>query len=633
MFLSAIICGLISIYSLGKSNHLKALTLGLLSLALSLWSAAYGFELLSGDLQVMRFFTKISYPGIATVPAFFFLFVMAFADRRKWFSPFRLDLIFAVPIITNILVWTNESHHLYYTLSAIDPEWPFPIQELVRGPFYWVFITYSYLMLSVGILILAREWFFTEKAYRKQIDIILLGALVPILVNLSYLFRIIPVGYIDLTPVAFSITGMFIAFSIFRFEILDLRPIARETIIERMQEGIVVVDETGILIDVNASACDFLSMDKSNLVRSNFTEVFSPIPTMREFIDSTASHVELTLKERYLEIRKNPIFSKSGKLRGHILLIIEITKRKQAEKALKHSEERLMLAVKGGNIGLWDWKVKSDEIEFNDRYVQMIGYPAGEVHLDFQAWKNLIHPDDLIPTLEALENCYEGRSDYFESEYRMLSKSGTWVWVYDRGEVAEREKDGSPIRLVGTHIDITSRKLVEEALRESQELYKKLATTDMLTGVLNRYSLNHLLEVETERAKRYAQPLSLIMFDVDDLKKINDKFGHLTGDLALKAITEKVLSKIRKSDSLARWGGDEFVIVTPGTTLNGAREMAEKLKIAIASITLPNVENVSVSMGISSFKEGDSEYDDILRRTDRALYISKNLGKNSVTVG
>ena len=179
--------------------------------------------------------------------------------------------------------------------------------------------------------------------------------------------------------------------------------------------------------------------------------------------------------------------------------------------------------------------------------------------------------------------------------------------------------------------DITDRKRIEEALKESQEMYRTLATTDMLTGVLNRYSLDQLLERETERSRRYREPLSVIMFDLDDLKKINDTHGHHAGDTALKALSFQILSKIRKSDSLGRWGGDEFLIVAPSTDLDGALEMAEKLRTEIDSGEFEAIDKLSISMGVSSLEVGEKDYDGLLRRVDRALYESKRRGKNRAT--
>ncbi len=631
MFVSGISCCLLGIHSIRKWALFSARVLFFLMFAIALWSIAYGLELMSTELQTMQIFTKISYPGITSVPVLFFLFVMAILDLRKWFSSRRIVLLFVVPLVTTIAMWTNELHHLFYRVSALDTEGPFPVQMIEYGPVFWIMALYSYIMLVAGLLFLIREWSRTEKPYRKQLSVILAGAIIPFVINAAYLARLIPVGHVDLTPVGFSVAAVFLSISIFGLKLLDIRPIAKETLIERLEHGIVVIDNSRRIVDTNPAACRFLDISGSNVLGVLYDDAFSHVTSLVEFLGSEGSKTEISVGDMDFELRKTPVSSSRGKLRGYVVQVADVTERKRNEEALIQSEEQLSLALKGGKIGLWDWKIKANEIEFNERYVQIIGLASEEVHLSFQAWQNLIHPDDLVPTLEALQRCYDGGSNHFESEYRMLSKTGEWIWVYDRGEVAQRDEEGSPMRIVGTHIDITSRKLVEEALRKSQELYKKLATTDMLTEVMNRYSLGHALDVETERARRYEQSLSLVLFDVDDLKVINDNHGHLAGDEALKALATYVKSSIRKSDYFGRWGGDEFLIVAPGIDLDGALEMAEKLRKGLSSEGVQGVGKLSISIGVASLEKDDSDYDDVLRRADRALYESKKKGKDTTT--
>ncbi len=501
MFIPTVSCGLLGMYSFYKRELTGAGPLGFLMLAITWWSTMYGLELLSNDLQQMRLLNSISYPAIVSLPVFVFMFVMAILDRREWFTFKRVVLLFIVPAIVNLTMWTNEFHWLFYTVSEIDTQWPFPVQKLVHGPLFWINIVYTYVLLVGSIVLLLREWFYSERPYRTQLSIILLGMAFPILVNLNYLFKILPVGYIDLTPVAFFLTALFAALSIFRFRLFDLRPIAKETVIRNLEDGIVVIDKSDILIDVNPVSVKLLEIDGEKALGLPIDDAFSRMPALLGFIGSTDSRSEMVIGERIVESRKTSIMSKRGRLRGHIVLLT----------------------------------------------------------------------------------------------------------------------------------DITDRKRIEEALKESQEMYRTLATTDMLTGVLNRYSLDQLLERETERSRRYREPLSVIMFDLDDLKKINDTHGHHAGDTALKALSFQILSKIRKSDSLGRWGGDEFLIVAPSTDLDGALEMAEKLRTEIDSGEFEAIDKLSISMGVSSLEVGEKDYDGLLRRVDRALYESKRRGKNRAT--
>lgn len=147
--------------------------------------------------------------------------------------------------------------------------------------------------------------------------------------------------------------------------------------------------------------------------------------------------------------------------------------------ALKESEERFELALHGADLGVWDWNVQSDDVVFNDRWVKMLGYEVGEIEHHPSSWGKLVHPEDLPRVEEALQGHLDGRSGNYEAEYRMRSKTGSWVWVLDRGRVVERDQEGRPLRAAGTHLDITDRKEAEKrieaanrALQEEQSLFE-----------------------------------------------------------------------------------------------------------------------------------------------------------------
>lgn len=172
--------------------------------------------------------------------------------------------------------------------------------------------------------------------------------------------------------------------------------------------------------------------------------------------------------------------------------------------------------------------------------------------------------------------------------------------------------------------DITDRKRMEEKI-------EKLATKDVLTGFYNRRKYKEIIRIEIERVKRYNQPLSIIMFDIDHFKKINDKYGHSDGDYVLKTIAVIVRKNIRKIDYLFRWGGEEFLILSSETQLNNAHELAERIRKAIARYRFKNIGKVTVSFGVTKFKKTDTQ-DRFIKRADDAMYKAKKKGRNRVEV-
>lgn len=153
---------------------------------------------------------------------------------------------------------------------------------------------------------------------------------------------------------------------------------------------------------------------------------------------------------------------------------------------------------------------------------------------------------------------------------------------------------------------------------------------DNLTKVYNRYGFETIFNKEIKRCSRYNRPLSIIMFDIDFFKKVNDKFGHLVGDKVLIQICDVVNSKIRESDYLIRWGGEEFIILTPETNLEDSIKLAEKIREVIEQTNFDIVGNITISLSVAQ-KEKDEENTHLLKRLDDLLYYSKNHGRNKVT--
>ena len=172
--------------------------------------------------------------------------------------------------------------------------------------------------------------------------------------------------------------------------------------------------------------------------------------------------------------------------------------------------------------------------------------------------------------------------------------------------------------------DITQRKRDEEAIY-------LLATTDSLTGIANRREFTAILMREMDQTKRYGMPMALAMYDIDFFKRVNDTFGHDVGDHVLQAVTGLVKENIRATDIVARWGGEEFMVLMPQTDIQSARNTAEKLRQAIADYHFDKVNKLTVSFGVAAFESQD-DLNSLLKRVDDALYLAKKRGRNRVEI-
>lgn len=171
--------------------------------------------------------------------------------------------------------------------------------------------------------------------------------------------------------------------------------------------------------------------------------------------------------------------------------------------------------------------------------------------------------------------------------------------------------------------------IAHQQIRSELTELDQLASTDKLTGCWNRHRLEEVSKGEMDRLKRYDHALSLLIFDIDFFKRINDRYGHNAGDRVLVGIAEQIKAFLRASDSLTRWGGEEFVVLCPGTQLATALVLAERIRAQVSAVEFPGVGNITISIGVAECLAGEG-WDTWLQRADLALYRAKENGRNQV---
>jgi len=299
----------------------------------------------------------------------------------------------------------------------------------------------------------------------------------------------------------------------------------------------------------------------------------------------------------------------------------------QRDEHLKRA--RLDLAVEGTQDGLWYWDLKSNHLHFSEAWGALLGYEKGELKTDVEEWFDRVHPGYIAELRTELSSHLYGKTDQFQHQHRLRRRDGTYVWVMARGK-AIRDSSGEALALAGSHRDISSLIGVEQRLLTD-------SFNDKLTGLPNRAFLLSRLELAMERKKRSAgaSVFALMFLDLDRFKVINDSMGHMVGDHLLAAVANRLRNCARPGDVVARFGGDEFVILME--PVRGAED-ALKVGLRIREVlSAPfHIEGREVtsgaSVGIALSDENVQRTEDILRYADIAMYQAKSQGKGDVRV-
>jgi diguanylate cyclase (GGDEF)-like protein/PAS domain S-box-containing protein len=301
----------------------------------------------------------------------------------------------------------------------------------------------------------------------------------------------------------------------------------------------------------------------------------------------------------------------------------EISERELAESALRKSEERFELAMRGANDGVYDWNLQSNEIYYSPRWKEMLGYEDKELPNDFTTWERLIDDKDRKRSWAMLKEYMDGKRDNFHIEFKMRHKDGHWVDILSRAFLV-RDAEGKAIRTVGTHVDITEKK------RQEAHILKQ-AHYDGLTGLPNRFLAMDRLTQLLKETSRDHQMIAVLFLDLDGFKRVNDTLGHETGDRLLVQAADRLKSAVRDDDSVCRLGGDEFVVMLRNLSdLTDAKAVASSLIAQFRNpFSLDDRELiVTTSIGISIYPSDGVTPTELLRNADTAMYHSKEQGRN-----
>lgn len=318
---------------------------GYMMLGIAIWALSYGFELSSTSLEQMLFWVKVEYLGIAFIPAFWLLFLLKFTGKDKWLNNRNLYLVLIVPIITLIMVWTNTYHHLHYKSISIDNSGSFPLLSLEIGLWYKIHTIYFYTLLVWGVYLLIDKYRKSDQVFKNQNLTILIAVFIPWIANILYLIGFRPLGHIDSTPFAFIITMLFLSIGLVRFRLLDIIPIAREKVIESMNEGLVVTDGQDRIVDLNQEFRKIFSIEDKKIVGKSLDQYLGGHAELYELIRNRKGgqiQIQVAKSGIYLEASLRPLFENENVYSGLIILFRDVSERVEIEHKLRLQSEQLL---------------------------------------------------------------------------------------------------------------------------------------------------------------------------------------------------------------------------------------------------------------------------------------------------
>jgi PAS domain S-box-containing protein len=281
-----------------------------------------------------------------------------------------------------------------------------------------------------------------------------------------------------------------------------------ETVLETMSAAVFLKDTDGQYLLMNQACRELFDVSKREVVGLTDDDILPPAVAekarsddRRVTEDGDVIEIEETVPtdagNNVRLTRKSPVYDDDGEITALCGVSTDITGQNRRERELQRLKERFELAVESANLGVWDWDMTTDEVEFGERWIRMLGHSPDEIESSFEEWERRVHPDDIGRVTDALDDHTAGETGLYDTEHRMRTAEGDWKWIRTTGRVVERDADGEPVRAVGIHLDIDERKTYEQTLedqRDNLELLNQAVRHDVRNSLQRVLAYGDLLK-------------------------------------------------------------------------------------------------------------------------------------------
>ncbi len=601
-----------------------ALSLAAMMFGISIWSFTLAMEWYVPTLSEQAFWLAMGGLGKWICPVAFLTLAFNLSGRRRWLAFGRIVPISIVAFIFANIEWLNPSQLFYRTFVATTMG-PYTHYVAVRGPLYWASAAFVYTLILIASIIIFRVHSRTSGSERTQAAILLGGGVLPLVIDIVGHILFGSLNGLELAPFAFLGTGALWLIALQRGALFNILPMARDALVEQMSDGVMVLDGEGLVVDANPAACTILHIPLAQMIGG---PAIVALEGMRGSLDllhgSGRRRSVLSLGDgddpRFVEMEVTPLAVDPGQPPANLVTLHDLTEERRNIEQLKLARKVFDTA----NEGILITRPDMDEhiVDVNEAFCRLTGRTR----------------EDLIGMNGSALRSGEHPPEFYEAVGETLRTTGAW-----HGEMWQTRADGTSFpswmsmalakdgeerggNIVGIFTDITE-------IREAESKLQFNATHDSLTQLPNRLLLDDRLEHALAHARRTDGGLAVLFIDLDNFKDVNDTLGHAQGDALLVEAARRITAVLRESDTIGRFGGDEFAAVIaevddPVQVETTARRLLDTIS---SSYRLGAKEaHISASIGIALFPADGLDAASLIQHADIAMYGAKELGRNGV---
>jgi PAS domain S-box-containing protein len=431
----------------------------------ALWAVLYAFEIATSSEYAKVWWARFEYLSIASIPVFWFLFALAYSGEGKRISRRSVVLLSVIPFITLVMAFASGYHSLLWAEINLIETAGLTLLDPTYGPWFVVHVVYSYALMLIGSSMLLVESYRTHSEFKKRTYLIVFAALAPLVANAISLSPGNPWPGLDLTPFAFIVTGAAIIWGLLGFRLLEIAPVARRSIVEAMEEGVLVLDTEGLVVDANPSALRILSAQGEDLMDS------PPPPSLRGWTDygqptpgTNEERVAVTLGPtgRMYDVLHEQLSEPDGKHIGTLILLRDVTDYRRSLEATRQSEERFRELFDQSPVGTHELDLDGVVTRVNKTELEMFGYQENEL-VGRYTWDLVVDGDSDRRVLEQAVRAGKVLDEVVERDY--LRRDGSTFTAMGKS-IALYDADGRHTGFRTTVQDISELKSAERELRK-----------------------------------------------------------------------------------------------------------------------------------------------------------------------